>query len=103
MNILLRFMGRSVVVCVILAVALLLVVQYYRAFRSSLDLSRKLAVTQREIANLHALRSRQLTEIRRLEDPHGAIPEIHDRLRLVGKNEELIYVQAPPSPQPSPP
>ena len=35
-------------------------------------------------------------------DPRGAIPEIHDKLRLVGKREEIIYVRgvAPETPAP---
>jgi len=32
-------------------------------------------------------------EIRRLSDPRGAVPEIHDRLHLVGDKEAIIYLK----------
>jgi hypothetical protein len=35
-----------------------------------------------------------------LSDPRGALPEIHDRLRLVRPGEVLIFVSPAPSPAP---
>lgn len=101
MSALLRLTGRSVAAGVVLIAVLLVAVQYYRVLRSDAALSQKLSSARDDIAHLRTLRARQLAEIRRLNDPRGAIPEIHDRLRLVGKNEALIYVERPPSPTPS--
>jgi hypothetical protein len=42
-----------------------------------------------------------MEDIRRLSDPRGVVPEIHDRLRLVGANEMFIYVQGSATPAPS--
>lgn len=98
----LRLLGRSAVALLISACALLITVQYFHVLRHAAALSRELKSTQREIADLRALRARQLSEIRRLSDPHGAIPEIHDRLRLVADNETLIYLESAATPMPSP-
>ena len=43
-------------------------------------------------------RDDQQRELRRLRDPQGAVPEIHDRLRLVRPNETLIFVFPKPAP-----
>jgi hypothetical protein len=32
-------------------------------------------------------------DIKRLSDARGAVPEIHDRLHLVGDHEAIIYVK----------
>lgn len=103
MNAFLRLLGRSGTVLVIAACVLLIAVQYLHVLRHVLSLARELTNAQREIADLRALRARQLSEIRRLSDPQGAIPEIHDRLRLVKNNETLIYVESAPTPLPSRP
>ena len=42
----------------------------------------------------HRKRSEE-RQIRRLMDPQGAVPEIHDRLHLVGPHETIIYVKPP--------
>ena len=54
------------------------------------------------LASLRAKERRQLRTIARLSDPRGAIPEIHDKLRLVGPHEELIFLEGLPSPTPEP-
>jgi hypothetical protein len=44
----------------------------------------------------------QLQIIRRLSDPAGTIPEIHEKLQLVGPHEEIIYVRGLPAPTAQP-
>jgi hypothetical protein len=97
----LRLLGRSAVTLLISACALLIAVQYFHVLRRAVALARDLKSTQAEVADLRVLRARQLSEIRRLSDPRGAIPEIHDRLRLVGSNETLIYLESAATPMPS--
>jgi len=102
MNALLRLLGRSAVALLISACVLLIAVQYFHVLRHAAALTRDLKSTQAQIADLRALRERQLSEIRRLSTPQGAIPEIHDRLRLVGSNETIIYLESAATPMPSP-
>jgi hypothetical protein len=45
---------------------------------------------------LDAERERRIATIKRLEDPRGAIPEIHDRLHLALPNESIIYLKKQP-------
>jgi hypothetical protein len=101
MNAFLRLLGRSVVVMLVCACGLLIAVQYWHALSRTAALGRELTAAKRDIGDLRSLRTRQMSEIRRLSDPQGAIPEIHDRLRLVAGNETLIYVEGAATPAPS--
>jgi hypothetical protein len=100
MEALLRVAGRCIALAVVFACTTLVAVQYWRLFEQNLSLSSQFALVQHDVTALRTLREQQLREIRRLSDPQGAIPEIHDRLRMVGKNEALIYVVAPPTDAP---
>jgi hypothetical protein len=100
MKALLRVAGRCIVAVVIFSCAMLVAVQYWRLVEQKLALSAQYGEAQNDVASLRALRAHQWNEIRRLSDPQGAIPEIHDRLRMVGKNEALIYVLAAPTQTP---
>ncbi|MBV8148061.1 MAG: hypothetical protein JO092_03095, partial [Candidatus Eremiobacteraeota bacterium] len=53
-----------------------------------------------DVAGLERRRMQQQRELVRLEDPLGAVPEIHDRLRLVRPNEAIIFLNPAPSPNP---
>ncbi|GAC1423029.1 MAG: hypothetical protein NVSMB5_16720 [Candidatus Velthaea sp.] len=47
-------------------------------------------------ADVHMLQVKRIEQertIRRLSDPRGAIPEIHDKLHLVGDREAIIYLK----------
>ncbi|HTV72956.1 MAG TPA: hypothetical protein VME66_04535 [Candidatus Acidoferrales bacterium] len=100
MKALLRVIGRCIALAVVFACAMLVAVQYWRLFEQNLSLSAQFASAEQDVTALRTLREQQLREIRRLSDPQGAIPEIHDRLRMVGKNEALIYVIPPPTETP---
>jgi cell division protein FtsB len=95
----LRFAGRITAAALALLVVTLVAVQFARAIGENLAAAHELASIRSDITSLQRRRDEQRRELRRLRDPQGAIPEIHDRLRLVGPNEVLIFV----SPQPAPP
>jgi len=96
---LLRFAGRLTAAALALMVVTLVGIQFARAFGENLSAARELRSLHADIAALQRRRDEQMRELQRLRDPQGAIPEIHDRLRLVRPNEALIFV----SPQPASP
>jgi cell division protein FtsB len=98
----LRGASRIGIACVALALIAFVAAQYARAIGRNFTLSADLARTRLQIADLEQRRGEQIREIRRLHDPAGAIPEIHDRLHLVGPNETLIFVRGVPTPAPTP-
>jgi hypothetical protein len=99
----LRFAGRVIVVATVLAFVTIVAIQYSRIVHRNIVLAHSLNDVNSDIAKLKAQREQRLGTIRRLEDPHGAIPEIHDRLHLTMPNESIIYIKghtAPPEPAP---
>lgn len=94
---LLRLAGRITAAALALLVATLVAIQFTRAIGQNLAAVHELSAIHSEIATLQRRRVEQERELRRLRDPQGVIPEIHDRLRLVRPNEALIFV----SPQPA--
>jgi cell division protein FtsB len=92
----LRFAGRVTAASLAALVVTLVVIQFARAIGENLAAVHELTSIHADIKSLAQRRDQQEREIRRLRDPQGAIPEIHDRLRLVRPNETLIFV----SPQP---
>ena len=101
---LVRVLGRLGVVCVALIVLSLIGVQYAHVIGRNIALAHQLHGVERDIVTLEARRTQQQREIRRLSDPRGAIPEIHDRLHLVGDKEAIIYLKRghqPPPPRPA--
>jgi cell division protein FtsB len=97
-----RVLGRIGVVCVALIVLSLIGVQYAHVIGRNVALAHQLHGVEHDIVTLKARRAQQQREIRRLSDPRGAIPEIHDRLHLVGDKEAIIYLKhAHPQPRPA--
>jgi hypothetical protein len=90
---LLRLASRIGVVCVVFVVGSLIAVQYARLIGRTVALAHELRDARREVARLQDKRIQQDREIRRLGDPTGALPEIHDRLHLVGDHEAIIYLK----------
>lgn len=95
-----RVAGRALTVAFLLLLTTLITIQYARAIRENIVAVRQLRGLRNDIAALEHQRSEQLRQIRRLSDPQGALPEIHDRLRLVRPGEVLIFVSPAPSPNP---
>lgn len=87
---------------VILGMAALVAAQCAGLVQRSVALHRELSVVRGEVADLRLKKAEQDRTIRRLRDPAGTIPEIHDRLRLVAPNEAMIYVKGAATPVPLP-
>lgn len=96
----LRFAGRLGAAALGLLIFSLIAVQFARAVDQNVALAHELSSTQHDITALQHRREHQLRELRRLEDPEGAVPEIHERLRLVGPNETMVFVSPAPPSQP---
>ncbi len=90
-----RALSRLGVVCIALVVLSMIGVQYSRVIGRNLALAHQLHDVEHDIASLKVRHAHQGREIRRLSDPRGAIPEIHDRLHLVGDKEAIIYLKRP--------
>ena len=73
--------------------AILIAVQYARIVERNVAYVQQIHDVQRDVSALEQKRERQLQQIRRLSDPQGAIPEIHDRLHMVGPHEAIIYLK----------
>jgi cell division protein FtsB len=95
---LLRLVSRIGVVSVVLVVLALIAVQYARMIGRNVAMAHELHAVEGDLATLRARREQQLREIARLSDPHGAVPEIHDRLHLVGDKEAIIYLKGAQAP-----
>lgn len=98
----LRFFGRLAAAGVAMLVFTLVAIQFVRVIDQNVALANSLNSTKADISALEARREWQIRQLRRLEDPEGAVPEIHDRLRLVRPNEAIVFVSPMPSASPAP-
>jgi hypothetical protein len=99
----LRLAGRIIATGVALLVVGLIIVQFARAIGENVGTARELSSIRSDISALQKHRDEQQRELQRLRDPQGAVPEIHDRLRLVRPNEAIIFVSPQPAaPSPTP-
>jgi hypothetical protein len=73
--------------------AVLIGVQYARIIERNVAYVQQVRDVEGDVAALQVKRDEQLRRIVRLSDPQGAIPEIHDRLHLVGEHEAIIYLK----------
>jgi hypothetical protein len=89
----LRLLGRMTLVVIGGAFVVLIGLQYARMIGKNTGMAAQLAAAQNDVRNLEAKRAEQAQHIRRLSDPAGAIPEIHDKLHLVGDRETIIYIK----------
>src|SRR5476651_896816 len=90
---LLAWMARLGVTAIGGTFAILIAVQYARIIERNVTYVQQVHEVEREVTALGEKRDRQLRTIRRLTDPQGAIPEIHDRLHMVGDHEAIIYLK----------
>jgi len=97
---LLRFAGRFAAVSGAVLIILLVGIQFARAIDQNVAMARELSTVRTDIDALKLRRRHQLRELSRLENPEGAVPEIHDRLRLVRPNETIIFVSPAPAVSP---
>lgn len=96
----LRLLGRVTATLVALIVFFLVGVQFARVIHQNVALAGDLSSTNADIEQLRARQAWQQRELKRLKDPDGAIPDIHERLRLVRPDETMIFVSPAPSPAP---
>jgi hypothetical protein len=73
--------------------AVLITVQYVRIVERNVAYIQQIHDVNSDVTVLEAKRDQQLRQIQRLSDPRGSIPEIHDRLHMVGPKEEIIYLK----------
>jgi hypothetical protein len=91
-----RLAARIGIVLVVAFVAVTILAQYARIIGRNVGYAAELRHVRADIAALEAKRDQQQREIARLSDPRGAIPEIHDRLHLVGDHEAIVYLKKLP-------
>ncbi len=96
----LRLVGRLLVGLLAAVVATLVSIQFVRIANENIAMAHSLSSVERDVASLKGHNRREVRQIRRLLDPQGAVPEIHDRLHLVRSNEAIIYVKAAHAPAP---
>jgi hypothetical protein len=96
----LRLLGRLLFSVVALVVFILVSVQFARIVNENMAMARTLSSTDSDVATLREHQRRAQRELRRLLDPEGAVPDIHERLRLVRSGEAIIYLQPSPTPDP---
>jgi hypothetical protein len=89
----LRLVSRIGVILVAAVFLTMVGLQYAHIIGKNVALARELHDVQDDIRMLREKRIAQDREIRRLTDPEGAIPEIHDKLHLVGEHEAIIYLK----------
>ena len=90
-----RLVSRLAVATLSLIVFALVGVQFAHIIGRNVAMARSLHDVQSDIGALRARKREQERALVRLQDAAGSIPEIHDRLRLVGRNETIIYLKAP--------
>jgi hypothetical protein len=73
--------------------AVLIAVQYVRIVERNVGYIQQIHGVDADVTALEQKRDLQLRQIKRLSDPRGAIPEIHDRLHMIGPKEEIIYLK----------
>jgi len=95
-----RAAGRMTLAALAIGVVGLCGVQFEHIIAKNIVLANDLSASQAGADALrHKIRQQHLA-IARLNDPHGAIQDIHQQLRLVGPNEELIYVRGATATEP---
>jgi cell division protein FtsB len=99
-SLILALAGRVTATLVAVLLFSLAGVQFVRVIGQNVALARELSRTNADIASLEARQVQQLQKMHRLESPEGAVPEIHDRLRLTRPNEGIIFVSPAPASSP---
>jgi hypothetical protein len=90
---LLRLCSRLLFGAVAVVVFTLVSIQFARIVNENIAMARSLTFVQHDIAALREHKREQERELRRLLDPEGAVPAIHDRLHMVRPDEAIIYVK----------
>ena len=94
--------GRVVLALVALGLIAVVGLQVARVVHRNVVLAHELHTVTRDVAELQRRRAAEEKTIRRLRDPAGTIPDVHDRLHLTRPDEAIIYVRAGTAPAPQP-
>ena len=97
-----RLAGRIALALVVTAVLGVIAMQFEGIVAKNVAIAHELSSARADVAALHARETRQHATIVRLGTARGAVPEIHEKLRLVGPHEEIIYLRGPGAPTPRP-
>ncbi len=97
-----RLAGRIALALVVVAVLGVIGMQFEGIVAKNVAIAHELSAARTGVDALRAREARQRATIVRLGSARGAVPEIHQKLQLVGPHEEIIYlrgagVPAPPS------
>lgn len=95
----LHFFSRLVFGLVAVVVFTLVSIQFARIVHENIAMADSLDSVQQDVSELRQHKHDEERELRRLLDPQGAIPAIHERLHLVRSNEAIIYVKQPHAPR----
>jgi hypothetical protein len=98
----LRGTSRAALAIVVAAVVALCGLQFEQIIAKNIALAHQLASSRDRAEDLRVRIRNERRAIDRLSTPDGAIPEIHDELRLVAPNEEVIYVRGAAQATPEP-
>jgi hypothetical protein len=95
-----RLAARLGVIVATVSLGLVVAVQYESLAVHYFTLKHEVDDSRAKIDALETKLRKQKSDVRRLSDPRGAVPEIHDKLKEFGPDEEMIYVRGVPSPAP---
>ncbi len=88
-----RVAGRFGLAIAIVFVLGVVGMQFAGIVAKNIAVANELSTSRAEVASLRERERRQQHTISRLQTASGSIPEIHERLRLVRPNEEIIFVR----------
>ena len=94
---LVAWLGRLTLGALVVAFLVLVATQFTHMLARNIATAGELRAVERDIAVLRSQKVMLERDIRRLSDPHGAIPEIHDRLHLTAPHEAIIYLKGVPA------
>jgi hypothetical protein len=88
-----RLAGRLTVALICVTVFGLVGIQFAHLIGRNLAMVHTLHGVQADVKTLRERKRSQEKAIVRLSNPAGSIPEIHERLHLVGPHETLIFLR----------
>lgn len=95
-----RLAGRLALAFVVVAVLGVIAMQLEGIVAKNIAVANELSSARTEVVHLRAREARQRATIARLATARGAVPEIHEKLRLVGPHEEIIFLRGAAVPAP---
>ena len=91
------WLGRLALGALLVGFFVLVATQFTHMVARNVATAAELRTVERDLVVLRAQKIDMERNIRRLSDPRGAIPEIHDRLHLTGPHEAIIYLKGAPA------